>query len=461
MACPPEPIARQLAPSFDPDGLAGQLLAEISLLPAVDCHEHLRFGHMRDATQLTESVIPFKGNLSSLLLAPYVLWHMPEQVRPGLFWEPKDIDSPELRQAVIDALPEIRRRKPAIYRANLTIPFADLYDYDIDALNLDDWDALDQRVRRQYRDGPWQWYDQLCECLGVERTIKIGVSRGYYEHWLDTLRPIDRRIEQERFACSLGIDQFIRERPRSGGEMDTVFEGLAQDFDCKLDSFDDYRQLVRSMFDRYRRTPAVAFKTGMAGYRRFDDPPVSPDLGSRLYGAAKMDDALLRDWRSMMFGIVSQEAGRVGLPLGIHAGNDGPGRSPAGLEPTIANPDCDNTTFVIIHAGYPHYRDTAGLALRNPNVHVDLTWIPVLDFSGSVDAYEYLLETVPCDRLTIGADAHYPETFYGMWAVHMEALAAALARLVRRKVLSRSGAIRLAGGILYQNAVDLYGLDTG
>lgn len=461
MIGPVEATARQMPPSFDPDGLAGELLAEISLLPAVDCHEHLRFGHMRDEAQLAESIVPFQGSLSSLLLAPYVLWYMPKQVRPERFWEPKEIDTPELRQAVIDALPQIRRRQPAIYRANLTIPFNDLYGYDIDALSLNDWDALDQLVRRQYRDGPWQWYDQLCQCLGVERTIKIGVSPGYYEHWLDTLRPVDRQVEQRRFACSLGIDLFIRERPRSGGPMDSAFERLAHDSGGKLDSFNDYRQVLRSMFETLRRTPAVAFKTGMAGYRRFDDSPVLPTRGSELYEAAKMDDTSWRDWRSMMFGIVAQEAGRIGLPLGIHAGFDGPGRSPAGLEPVIADPDCTDTTFVIIHAGYPHYRDTAELALRNPNVHVDLTWIPIRDFAGGVDAYEYLLETVPPDRLTVGADAHYPETFYGLWAVHLEALAAALARLVRRKVLSRAGAIRLAGRLLHQNAVELYGLDTG
>ena len=381
MSGPVEAAARQIPPSCDPDGLAGELLAEISLLPAIDCHEHLRFGHMRDASQLTETVIPCHGSLSSLLLAPYVLWHMPEQVRPELFWEPKEIDTPELRQAVIDALPQIKREQPSIYRANLTIPFNDLYGYDIDALSLNDWDALDQRVRHQYRDGPWQWYDQLCECLGVERTIKIGVSLGYYDHWLDTLRPVDRRIEQSRFACSIGVELLIRERPRSGGPLDNAFEQLAHDVGEKLDSFDDYRRMVRSMFDRMSSTPAVAFKTGMAGYRRFDDPPVAPDRGSALYEATEMTDALWRDWRSMMFGIVAQEAGRIGLPLGIHAGFDGPGRSPAGLEPTIANPDCSNTTFVIIHAGYPHYRDTAGLALRNPNVHVDLTWIPVRDLA--------------------------------------------------------------------------------
>ena len=449
-------LSHPLPHGVDRDGLAADLLTELRLMPAIDCHEHLRFGHMHDWATMTESTLPYTGSLSALLLAPYVLSHLPAQVQSGRFWEPMELDSHALRQAVVDALPRIAREEPSIYRANLAIPFGDLYAYDIDTLSLDDWGRLDQQVRQRYHAGPWRWHDRLCQRLCVQRAVKISVAPDYYDQWLKTLQPADRDLEQQLFACTLNVDLFIRSRPRTGASTDATFERWAHELGAKLDTFGDYRELVRRVFDTFRQTPAVGLKTGMAGYRRFDDPPVAPGPGSGLYVASWLDDAVRRHWQSMMFGIVAAEAGRIGLPLGIHAGFDG--QDPKGLEPVIAQPDSAATTFVIIHAGYPHHRDTAELARRHENVHVDLTWIPVRDFVGAVDAYEHLLTAVAPTRLTIGADAHYPETFYGMWVVHLEALATALARLMRGQAWSRKRALDLARRILYDNAVRLYGL---
>ena len=139
-----ESVSRALPPGIDPDGLAADLLGEIRAMPAIDCHEHTRYGHMYDWSTLTESATAFTGSLSALLLAPYVGFHMPEQVRSARFWEPTEIDSQSSRQTVIDALPRIAREQPSVYRANLTIPFADIYNYDINTLSLGDWDKLDR-----------------------------------------------------------------------------------------------------------------------------------------------------------------------------------------------------------------------------------------------------------------------------------------------------------------------------
>ncbi len=434
-----------------------ELFTELRALPAIDCHEHLRFGHMGDWRRAQETTFPYVGSLSAILQAPYLHGFLADHLRGETFWRPRRLESRNERQAIITALSDIARTQPSVYRANLVIPFRDLYDYDITQLRLNDWNLLEQRIRQQYEQGPWQRLARLAEQLSVRRIIKVSVTPGYYQVWLETLSTEDRRIEQELFACTINVDSFIRHRPRTGSEMDESFERLAENCNGCLDTFNDYREVVTRTFDAFRQTPAVGFKTGMAGYRRFDDPVVPLTRGPSLYELPKIDATQMRDWQSLMFGIVAQEAGRVGLPLGIHAGFDGKGRSPVGLEPIIA--DNPRTDFVIIHAGYPHHLDTANLAVRYPNLHVDLTWIPVMDFSGAVDAYEHLLRVVPSDRLSIGADAHYPETFYGMWIVHLEALAAALMRLIDRHGWSRTQAVSLAQRLLNQNPVQLYGLD--
>ena len=438
------------------DDLARQLLAEMCQMPAIDCHEHLRFGHMYDQSTLTENTFDFPGNLSALLLAPYVVFWMPDELRNPIFWEPIPLDTTEKRQLAVGSLPRIKSEEPSVYRANLTIPFRDLYDYDIDQLNLDDWQALDERVLQKYADGPFQWFDELCRKVKVEKVVKINNSPGYYDTWLPTLSPEDRLIEQRLFVCTLNIDLFMRTRPNLGEKTDETFNRLAQRYGCSLDSFEDYLELVSRCFDWFAQTPAVAFKTGMTGYRHFDDPPVPVSRGPELF-KAKFEGTDKRDWHSLMFGVVAQQAGRVGLPLGIHNGFDAPGHNCIDLEPVIAeNPD---TTFIIIHDNYPHYRDAATLAQRCANVDIDLTWVAVRDFPGAVDAYEHLLANVAADRLTVGGDAHYPDTFYGMWVVHLEAIAAALSRLIQRDDWTQDKALDRARRLLYDNALRLYGLN--
>ena len=438
------------------DDQARQLLAEMYQMPAIDCHEHLRFGHMYDKSTLTENTFDFPGDLSAMLQAPYVCFWMPDELRNPIFWEPIPLDTTEKRQLAIDSLPRIKKEAPSVYRANLTVPFADLYDYDIDQLNLDDWEDLNARIVQNYADGPWQWFDKLCTKLHVERIVKINTSPGYYDTWLPTLSEADRQIEQRLFVCTLNIDVFMRCRPNLGQKTDETFNRLAKRYGCDLDSFEDYLELVSHCFDWFAGTPAVAFKTGMTGYRHFDDPPVAIGRGPELY-KAKFEGDDKRDWHSLMFGVASQQAGRVGLPFGIHNGFDAPGHNSIDLEPVIAdNPD---TTFIIIHDSYPHYRDAATLAQRCANVDIDLTWVAVRDFSGAVDAYEHLLANVPGDRLTFGADAHYPETFYGMWVVHLEAIAAALSRLIQRDGWTPDKALDSARRLLYDNALRLYSLN--
>lgn len=437
------------------DDLAQQLLGEMRQMRAIDAHEHLRFGHMYDQFALTENSCSFSGNLSALLLAPYVCFWMPDVLRNPIFWEPVPLDTIEKRQLAIDSLPRIKREEPSVYRANLTIPFRDLYDYDIDQLNLDDWQSLDDLIIQKYSNGPWQWLDELCNKVNVKKVVKINTSTGYYDTWLPTLKSEDRLIEERLFVCTLNIDLFMRNRPHTGEKTDETFYRLAERYGCSLDSFDGYLELVGHCFDSFAQTPAVAFKTGMTGYRHFDDPPVSVSRGPELF-KCKFEGDDKRDWHSLMFGVVAQQAGRVGLPLGIHNGFDGPGHNPIDLEPVIV--DCPETTFIVIHDGFPHYRDAATLAQRCPNVEIDLSWVAVRDFPASVDAYEHLLANVSGDRLTVGADAHYPETFYGMWVVHVEAIAAALSRLIQRDNWTQDKALDLARRILYDNAARLYGI---
>ncbi|GAG44202.1 unnamed protein product, partial [marine sediment metagenome] len=52
--------------------LSQEILRDLSSVPMIDTHEHLRFGHMIDFSTLREEVVPFEVDLRKVLIGSYM-----------------------------------------------------------------------------------------------------------------------------------------------------------------------------------------------------------------------------------------------------------------------------------------------------------------------------------------------------------------------------------------------------
>lgn len=162
------------------------------------------------------------------------------------------------------------------------------------------------------------------------------------------------------------------------------------------------------------------------------------------------------------------EAGRMHLPVQIHTavgiGNyyNMSGGSPLNLENILRDPRYSNTTFVLLHGGYPFEHAAIWLtALKN--VYLDSSLLDVYLYPSELKTVlKDWLSTYP-DKIVFGSDA-FPfnealgaEEVYWL-GVHTarEALAAALAEMVSEGDVSETKAEQMAHAFLHDTAAGVY-----
>ena len=169
-----------------------------------------------------------------------------------------------------------------------------------------------------------------------------------------------------------------------------------------------------------------------------------------------------------MFRFLVREGGRLHLPVHIHSAvgiGDYFNLSQSNimnLESVLRDPRYADTTFVMIHGGYPLEREAIWLAAMK-NVYLDSSFGELAQYpSAFKEMLKMWLETFP-DKITFGTDC-FPynavlgaEESYWLGAESSRtALAAALAEMISEGEITEARALALAHGYLHDNAVKLY-----
>jgi hypothetical protein len=237
----------------------------------------------------------------------------------------------------------------------------------------------------------------------------------------------------------------------------------------------DYcRTVITPTLERHRAGGAVAEKLESAYLRWLDFGPAAEADAARVYAQfarggvpPAAEYKLLQDY---LFAYFAREAGRVGLAIHIHVANGGGanydqrGSNPLLLTWAFNEPSLRNTKFVIVHGGYPFYRDTAGL-ISKPNVYADFSALSFFEgVRGQADLLRPWLSQWP-EKVLYGSDAtpntdetSWEETGWVASQDAREALAIALDDLIRDGTISRARASEIALQVLRKNAEILYGL---
>jgi hypothetical protein len=237
--------------------------------------------------------------------------------------------------------------------------------------------------------------------------------------------------------------------------------------------FGDYLDFIVHVLEDNQKKGGIAMKFEVAYFRptTFSDPTrEQAEYIYRQYASAGIpSEKEYRTFQDYIFRFLVIQGGHLNLPVHIHTaagiGNyfNFSQSNIMNLESVLRDPRYQNTTFVMIHGGYPLEREAIWLAAMK-NVYLDSSLGELVQYpSAFKDTLKMWLETFP-DKITFGTDC-FPynevlgaEESYWLGAESSRmALAAALAEMISENEISETRALELAHAYLHDNAVKLYG----
>jgi hypothetical protein len=423
VAIPASPQSRAL-PTGDVQGIYQRLLERIKTIKIFDHHAHPGYG---DDSDVDAQATPPQ--------------HLPFRERET---------NPELVAAV---------------KALFDYPYSDLSDDHVRWLH-DRWSAAEKA-------GGTAYWDHILDQVGIESTVANRVEMTGY-------------LNPKRFRWVFFVDSFlfpfdnknvIAENPDEGVYIplqEKVLHRYMQHASIKQlpDTFDGYLKFVTRTLEENQKKGGIAEKFE-AGYFRslyFADPPLQSAAAvyQKFHSGGVPTPEEYKTFQDYVFRHLVREGGRLHLPVHIHtAVGEGDyfrlrNGNVLNLENVVKDPRYLDTTFVLIHGGYPYYREVIWLASMK-NVYIDTSEIETMVYPWEMkNLLRLWLETYP-EKITFGSDA-YPfsaalgseETFWLAVNTARDALAAALAEMVASNEVTEDKALEIARGYLHDNAISLY-----
>lgn len=332
----------------------------------------------------------------------------------------------------------------------------------------------------------------------VEKKAELKKQKGktYFSDILDKLnieKGVANRammadyLDPKRFLWVFFGDAFMwpfnnqRESARNGDEQvyiplqeKMLHRWMQQEGLTKLPgNFSDYLAFVSRTLEDNQKKGGIAMKFEVAYFRstKFSDPrrEQAEDIYQRFVGGGIPDEREYRTFQDYIFRYLVREGGRLHLAVHVHSAvgiGDYFNLSESNilnLENILRDPRYSNTTFVMIHGGYPYDRQAIWLAAVK-NVYLDTSETEILLYPSEFkNLLKQWLETFP-DKVTFGTDCFpYNEAlgaeesyWLGVQSSRM-ALAAALAEMISEGEVTEPQALQLAHWYLHDNAAKLYG----
>jgi uncharacterized protein len=348
-----------------------------------------------------------------------------------------------------------------------------LFDYPYSDLSADHMRWLQERSTAAEKSGGTRYWDHILDQCGIESSVANRVAMIGY-------------LNPRRFRWVFFVDSFlfpfdnknvIAENPDEGVYIplqEKVLRRYMQQASLSRlpNSFDEYLAFVSRTLEENQKKGGIAEKFE-AGYFRslyFADPPrqAAAAVYQKYHSGGVPTPEEYKTFQDYVFRHLVAEGGRLKLPVHIHtAVGEGDYFSlrkgdVLNLENVVKDPRYLNTTFVLIHGGYPYFREVIWLASMK-NVYIDSSEIETLVYPSEMkNVLKLWLETYP-EKITFGSDAYPFSTALGAeesyWlAVYSarDALAAALAEMVASNEITEDKALDIARAYLHDNALNLY-----
>jgi len=321
--------------------------------------------------------------------------------------------------------------------------------------------------------GGTAYWDGILDKCGIEASVANRVAMASY-------------LDPKRFRWVFFVDSFLFPFDNKQVTDENPDQGVYIPLQEKVlhrykeqagithlpDNFDGYLAFITHILEESQKKGGIAEKFEVAYFRSlyFADPPREAAAGvyTKYRSGGVPTPEEYKTFQDYVFRYLITEGGRLHLAVHLHtAVGEGDFFSlqkgnVLNLENIVKDPRYLETTFVLIHGGYPYFRQVIWLASMK-NVYIDTSEIEVLLFPSEFkQALKLWLQTYP-EKITFGTDA-YPFSAAlgseeGYWlGVHSarDALAAALAEMIAAGEITEAKALEFAQGYLHDNAIRLY-----
>jgi uncharacterized protein len=331
----------------------------------------------------------------------------------------------------------LRCRNTGVLRA-IEVTVAELYDEPVL-----DAGAFERISARMAEPGPGFYRDVL------------GVA-GVESCQVNSLEAIFCETEQpDLLFQDIGITWLARE---------PHLPGLARTTGIRASDLAGMHRVIDWFFDRYG-TGAVAVKLLSAYSRRLDFRRVDAATAAPIFARYARDEPLDEDDATRLEDHLTlyciARATEHGLPVKVHCGMyDGHDVMPlervhhnaADLADLVrAHPD---TSFVLLHMGYPYQHELLALAKHYSNVYVELSWTWIANPVATAGFVGEFVVTAPAGKLlAFGGDYRIVEPVVGHARLARHGLARALGRVVDEGWLTVDDAVGLVEPLARANAL--------
>ncbi len=347
------------------------------------------------------------------------------------------------------------------------------YPYDDNSPEHLQWLAKKKAELKQKEKG-YQYFDTILDQLNIEQAVANRVEPGPYLspkrfRWVFFVDSLLFPFNNQAFIARNGdLAVYVPLQEKK------LHKELAQEALQSLPTtFDGYLQFASRLLEDNKQHGGVGIKFEIAYFRslHFDDPPkqAAEAVYAKYRSGGIPTDEEYKRFQDYLFRYLISEAGRLHLPVQIHtAVGIGDYYSVSQdtalqLENVLRDPRYSNTTFVLLHGGYPFQEQAIWLAARS-NVYLDSSLMGLYLYPADLkDVLRHWLLLFP-DKVAFGSDA-FPfseavgaeESYWMAVRSARTALAAALTEMILNHEVTEQQAMAFAHGYLHDNAARLYG----
>jgi predicted TIM-barrel fold metal-dependent hydrolase len=224
-------------------------------------------------------------------------------------------------------------------------------------------------------------------------------------------------------------------------------------------SLDDYLDAVRRYVVRVKSEGAVGLKMVSNPYGE-PDRKQAASIFEKLRNGTVQSLPIPNALRDFVVDQTISFATQEGMVIAVHTGYWGDFRTldPLHMIPLLQR-HCE-TRFDIYHVGYPWMREALMLGKGFPNVWLNFCWTHIISQRFATTALDEAIDLIPMNKiLAFGGDYGLPvEKVYGHLVMAREDIARVLARRIRVGQFDEEQAVTLAHKWFWDNPKELYAL---
>ena len=349
----------------------------------------------------------------------------------------------------------------------IIVAIKELYGYEQDSITKMNSGKLYSIIMESRKHGVASAYTNALDKANIE----IALVNSF-----DKLTDLDG----ERFKWVPIVDSFLYPLQEANFRIEPIsrFEAHLRSIYKKKgggpETFEDYLSLIESELKEYKDESAVAVKIWSAFFRSLHFQRINESEAKKIFKAyqtkKKFSTSEYKQLQDFIAYHIFSTCLELDLSVHFHTGfglaNDFiklSDSSPLNLENLAGDRELEGLKIVLIHGGYPFYKEAGNLARMKEDVYLDFSWLPYLipPHDLSIILREWLAWKLE-DRILFGTD-----TVDKMWGrkdlvlVHTtkrarKGLALALSGLMHDDILSEEEAKVIARKVMRENALDLY-----